>query len=193
MSELLREFPDPLTGEAGVKYHAQVHGTERPDGKWEGRIGFVPASGTVMMTARESLQSDQQDLRYWAMGLTQRFVETSLARIQARQWEEVAVDGETHRLEVTAADDRIAELLGTYALTSGVSRITPGNCRIAYESTSYTGSDRRQHTFELTVGDDPSACATFLCDVLGGSRLIVDDQPVAVEVGALTRALSRRQ
>ena len=66
----------------GTVYAARVMGARREDdGMWEGWIEFVPSDGTAALsTARETVQSNLQALRYWATGLEPTYLDGALAR-----------------------------------------------------------------------------------------------------------------
>lgn len=81
MAEVLVQFQEPLSGPGSTRYIARVCGRPAPDGGWEGWIEFVPDDGsTVLRSQRETRQSDRDALLYWATGLTQIYLEGSLAR-----------------------------------------------------------------------------------------------------------------
>lgn len=70
----------------GTRYHVHVYGEERPDGLWEGSLGFVPeGGGTMLHTGAETEQSSRADLEYWASGLTEVYLEGALARARGTQ------------------------------------------------------------------------------------------------------------
>jgi hypothetical protein len=81
MAEALVQFQEPLNASGSTFYTARVCGRPAPDGGWEGWIEFVPDDGsTVLRSQRETRQSDRDALLYWATGLTQIYLEGSLAR-----------------------------------------------------------------------------------------------------------------
>lgn len=81
MAEVLVQFQEPLSSPGGTFYTARVCGRAAPDGGWEGWIEFVPGDGSqVRRSQRETRQPDRDALLYWATGLTQVYLEGSLAR-----------------------------------------------------------------------------------------------------------------
>ena len=81
MAEVLVQFQEPVSAPGGIFYTARVCGRAAPDGGWEGWIEFVPSDGSpVLRSQRETRQSDRDALLYWATGLTQVYLEGSLAR-----------------------------------------------------------------------------------------------------------------
>jgi hypothetical protein len=81
MAEVLMQFQEPVSGPGGSFYTARVCGRPAPDGGWEGWIEFVPGDGSpALRSQRETRQHDRDSLLYWATGLTQIYLEGSLAR-----------------------------------------------------------------------------------------------------------------
>lgn len=85
MAEVLVQFQEPLSVPGGTFYTARVCGRAAPDGGWEGWIEFVPGDGSadgsqILRSQRETRQPDRNALLYWATGLTQVYLEGSLAR-----------------------------------------------------------------------------------------------------------------
>jgi hypothetical protein len=81
MAEVLVQFQEPLSVSGGTFYTARVCGRAASDGGWEGWIEFVPGDGSpVLRSQRETRQPDRDALLYWATGLTQVYLEGSLAR-----------------------------------------------------------------------------------------------------------------
>ena len=85
MAEVLLQFQEPLSVSGGTFYTAWVCGRAAPDGGWEGWIEFVPGDGSpdgrpILRSQRETRQPDRDALLYWATGLTQVYLEGSLAR-----------------------------------------------------------------------------------------------------------------
>lgn len=78
---VLVKFDDPVRGEDGRRYRAQVCGRQAADNMWEGWIEFEPEDGgTVLRTPRETTQPNRTDLEYWSTGLTEAYLEGALAR-----------------------------------------------------------------------------------------------------------------
>jgi hypothetical protein len=64
-----------------VDHEVQAWGIEREDGRWEGRLVFVPEDGgPVLCTERETTQSTLDALRYWASGLEPVYLEGAFDR-----------------------------------------------------------------------------------------------------------------
>ena len=92
MAEVLLEYPDLVTSDAGKNYTARACGAEGDGGKWQGWIEFVPlAEGAAIRSARETTQPNRQDTLYWATGLTPVYLEGALRRAQRPMVRPVAV------------------------------------------------------------------------------------------------------
>ena len=80
MAVLIHQLTTPLRlGE--IVYHARVWGAQRADALWEGWIEFISADGIVRLsTARETVQSSEDALAYWARGLEPVYLDGALAR-----------------------------------------------------------------------------------------------------------------
>jgi hypothetical protein len=86
MSEVLVQFDEPRCAPDGRSYIAQVCGRFATDGLWEAWIDFLPTDGgDTVCTPRETEQLSRGDLRYWAAGLTQAYLEEALDRALAPQ------------------------------------------------------------------------------------------------------------
>jgi hypothetical protein len=82
MPETVANFDTPVQDRFGERYVARACGRRRADGLWEGWIEFERLSGAdVLRTQRETTQSELEDLRYWASGLTPVYLEGALDRI----------------------------------------------------------------------------------------------------------------
>ena len=85
MAEVLIEYPTLLSSREGVRYRAWSCGRERQDGLWEGWIEFLPVEeGIPLRTGRETTQPNREDLRYWATGLTDPYLDGALERARTR-------------------------------------------------------------------------------------------------------------
>lgn len=83
MAEVLLEYPDAVTSDAGKNYTARACGSEMDDGMWQGWIEFVPlGAGEPIRSARETTQPNRQDTLYWATGLTPIYLQGALRRAQ---------------------------------------------------------------------------------------------------------------
>lgn len=83
MAELLVEFDTHIRGSDGCSWHPRVWGQIAEDSLWEGWIEFLPAGTNdreAIRTGRETEQPKRLDLRYWANGLTQVYLEGALER-----------------------------------------------------------------------------------------------------------------
>jgi len=81
MAQVLAQFTDGLTDDAGVSYRAHACGSAMPDGKWQGWIEFFPLDGAPpIRSGRETTQPNQVDTEYWATGLTAVYLEGALRR-----------------------------------------------------------------------------------------------------------------
>jgi hypothetical protein len=95
MGELVFAYETLLRGQDGRTYGVHAHGTERPDGMWEGWLQFVPDDGTApVRTERETTQPSRDTLVYWATGLTDPYLDGALLRV-LRGREEPVREGST--------------------------------------------------------------------------------------------------
>lgn len=84
MAEVLVQFDTTVSTRDGRAYRPRACGREAPDGRWEGWLEFVPLGAEApLRSGRESVQPNRDDLVYWAEGLTQVYIEGSLARALA--------------------------------------------------------------------------------------------------------------
>ena len=84
VTKLIREFPLRV-GSAAASYAPRAYGEKRSDGRWEGWLEFSDArTGEIILTGRETTQSDLLGLRYWASGLGRAFLEGALVRARRR-------------------------------------------------------------------------------------------------------------
>lgn len=85
MAEVLVEFDTTLLAADGREFRPRACGRVADDGLWEGWLEFVAveSGGDRARTARETEQPNRDDLRYWAEGLTQVYLEGALARALA--------------------------------------------------------------------------------------------------------------
>jgi hypothetical protein len=78
---LVHEFLEPFVASDGQQYVVRVYGQERSDGTWIGWLTFVGVDGqTIKRTARETTQSTQSHLAYWASGLQQSYLDGAFSR-----------------------------------------------------------------------------------------------------------------
>ena len=84
MAEVLVSFTAPTRARNGDLYWGRAMGRLAPDGMWEGWVEFARAGDDeTVNTGRETSQPTHADLRYWALGLTQTFLEGALNRAMA--------------------------------------------------------------------------------------------------------------
>jgi hypothetical protein len=80
----IHEFAEAVPGPDQTLYAARVYGQPREDGTWEGWLEFSnPLVGTLP-TDRETTQSNQGQLTYWATGLEPTYLEGALDRALRR-------------------------------------------------------------------------------------------------------------
>ena len=81
MAELIHQQVSPLVDAAGRAYAVAVYGQARADGTWIGWLTFVGADGqTIKRTPRETTQSSQDQLAYWASGLQPSYLDGAFRR-----------------------------------------------------------------------------------------------------------------
>ena len=79
--KLVHTFSEPFRGDDAATYLVRVVGQERSDGTWIGWLEFVADAGhTVRRTARETTQSSQEHLAYWATGVQPSYIEGAFSR-----------------------------------------------------------------------------------------------------------------
>jgi hypothetical protein len=86
MAEFVHRFKTPVTAADGRVYVAEAWGFPRDDGLWEGALLFQPDdNGPVLMTGRETTQSNFEALAYWASGLEAVYLEGALGRARPEE------------------------------------------------------------------------------------------------------------
>jgi hypothetical protein len=81
MAEVLVTFTTPTKASNGDLYHGRVLGRVATDGLWEGWLEFAMlGSDEVVLTERETGQPNRADLKYWAEGLSDAYLEGALNR-----------------------------------------------------------------------------------------------------------------
>ncbi|HEX6511772.1 MAG TPA: hypothetical protein VF157_05710 [Chloroflexota bacterium] len=84
MATVIRKLSIPVESENGARYRASVTGQQRGDGTWEGWLEFAPlGGGATLRTERETTQSNQEHLEYWASGLEPAYLEGAFRRAVA--------------------------------------------------------------------------------------------------------------
>lgn len=82
MPETVANYDTPVQDRFGVQYTAKACGRQRRDGLWEGWIEFENVSTSeTLRSQRETTQSELEDLRYWASGLSPVYLQGALDRI----------------------------------------------------------------------------------------------------------------
>lgn len=93
MAEVLVSFTAPTRAKSGDLYYGRVLGRLAHDGLWEGWLEFsLAGSDEIVLTERETEQPNRADLKYWAEGLSQTYLEGALDR--ALNPEPVVADAE---------------------------------------------------------------------------------------------------
>ena len=81
MADTFAQFDTPIINRRGHSYTSKACGREREDGLWEGWIEFTNTlSGDSYRSPRETTQPNSSDLKYWATGLTEVYLEGALTR-----------------------------------------------------------------------------------------------------------------
>jgi hypothetical protein len=210
VAEEFLEFENTVEDEHGLSHIAVVVGEQRDDGRWIGRIRFVPTDGSEPLeTDRETTQPDRDDLAYWATGLTYFYLEGALVRARRRAGAgsvrapaaPAAPTGRpttgpwTHhvpRLEVASMDPAIVErVLGARDARPGTARQVPGAGIIVYEGEG--GEDGASHMFAVQFGSRNAGAtlANWLWSRLHGLgvQVRVDGRIVDLTNDALNRAI----
>jgi hypothetical protein len=82
---LIGIVPDGFVGSDGARYMVRLYGDQRADGMWVGWIEFEATdSGVTLRTDRETTQSNQEQLSYWASGLQATYFEGAFSRARQR-------------------------------------------------------------------------------------------------------------
>jgi hypothetical protein len=78
---LVHRFVNSIRGEDGMLYTVHVYGQGRADGTWIGWLSFLSPTGQVVRrTGRETTQSSQDQVAYWATGLQPSYLEGAFRR-----------------------------------------------------------------------------------------------------------------
>jgi hypothetical protein len=78
---LIGIVPDGFVSSDGARYIVRLYGDQRADGTWIGWIEFEAMdSGVTLRTGRETTQSNQEQLTYWASGLEPTYFDGAFAR-----------------------------------------------------------------------------------------------------------------
>jgi hypothetical protein len=81
MAVTLWQFPTPVAAPDGGLYRARACGAVMDGGNWQGWIEFDPVDGgEPIRSPRETTQPNRADAEYWAIGLTQIYLEGALGR-----------------------------------------------------------------------------------------------------------------
>lgn len=82
MSEVLLEYPSPVSAADGRTFRARACASEMATGLWQGWIEFLPddPSELPVRSPRETTQPNRTDTHYWATGLTPVYLEGALRR-----------------------------------------------------------------------------------------------------------------
>lgn len=81
MAQLIHTFTTLVKDADGRVYLAEVWGSQRDDGLWDGWLQFIAAEdGAVLRTNRETTQTHVSALTYWATGLEPVYLEGALRR-----------------------------------------------------------------------------------------------------------------
>lgn len=84
MTRLVRDFRDRLVA-GDRRYRVRAYGEARPDRRWEGWLEFADAeTDDVILTGRETTQTDLLALRHWAAGLRPAYLEGAFDRARRR-------------------------------------------------------------------------------------------------------------
>jgi hypothetical protein len=85
VSEVLLEYPSPVTTADGRSFRARACAGEMTTGLWQGWIEFLPVdqSELPLRSPRETTQPNRTDTHYWATGLTPIYLEGALQRALA--------------------------------------------------------------------------------------------------------------
>ncbi len=213
MPEEILEFENTVEDESGLSHRAVVLAEERDDGRWIGRIRFIPADGTAPIeTERETTQPKRSFVVYWAGGLTYFYLEGALARARRRTAGDVATarkpgaagppsselapaqpSNDVPRLEVRALDPAIvATVMGVRDPQPGTARQVPDAGIIVYEGTG--GDDGASHLFAIQFGSTNAGAVliNWLWSRLhhAGATVRVGGRPVELTNDALKRALT---
>ena len=87
MAEVLVEFDTRIVGTDGTSWAACACGKLAADGLWDGWIELSSGDPSVkpLCTGRETRQVNRADLRHWAQGLTELYLEAALRRAMAQR------------------------------------------------------------------------------------------------------------
>lgn len=162
MAQLLLEYPDAVTSDAGKNYRARACGADRNDGKWEGWIEFIPADGgTPIRSSRETTQPNREDTVYWATGLTPVYLEGALRRTLRPVVRPVAARPEPPFFD-GPADPFVSNGHGTEAVLDPFSVYQKGEVLLRRQLSAFAGWHLVNiiRKYELS-GEDPARLSTL--------------------------------
>jgi hypothetical protein len=210
MTEDLLEFENTVEDEEGRSHVAVVLCEERDDGRWIGRVRFIPTDGSPPFeTDRETTQPRREFVHYWATGLTYFYLEGALHRARRRAERAKAAGAAEPRPaaappmteagptrvphpEVSSLSPRVAEeVMGAREPGPGTTREVPAAGVVVYEGIG--GSDGASHLFAVQFGSRNAGAtlANWLWSRLHGLgvEVRVDGRVVELTNDALKRAL----
>ena len=81
MAYLVHERDVHLVGADGQTYsRVRAYAREMPGGTWESWLELINDAGEIVTTDRETTQSTQEEVAYWATGLETAYLEGALRR-----------------------------------------------------------------------------------------------------------------
>jgi hypothetical protein len=161
VAEVLLEYPDALTSDAGKNYIARACGAEAAGGTWQGWIEFIPlGEGDPIRSARETTQPNRQDTLYWATGLTPIYLQGSLRRATRPTVRPVARQIAPPYFD-SPAQPFVAEGMGTEAVLDPFSVYLKGEALLRRQLAAFAGWHLVNiiRKYELNDGD-PAALAS---------------------------------
>jgi hypothetical protein len=87
MDALIHEFTGLAHDRDGHAYRSRACGRQRADGTWIGWLEFTPTGtgGLVRRSPRETTQPNRGALQYWALGLSEVYLDGALERASVRR------------------------------------------------------------------------------------------------------------
>jgi hypothetical protein len=178
MSELIQEYTAEVRDDSGRLYTARVRGETDSVGHWQGWIEFLPRDGgPALQTGRETTQSTQDHLRYWATGLSPDYLESALARANrthstspappppledptydAARIRDPQPDSAVVEMELETLDSAVPlRLMHKRELRAGNVRRVPGGGIIVYDGVEAAEGAPSRHRFLVQYGSENSA------------------------------------
>jgi hypothetical protein len=214
MRERVHERNVDLVAEDGTRYdRCYVHAEPQRGGTWAGRIEFQTADGAQsLLGPRETTQSNEEGVAYWATGLQPTYLEGALhrARRSLPDSEEADWDAEFEPPEPAAAAEPAVgvpvflrtsdpeapfRFMKTRTLVPGVRRYIHNGGVIIYQGADEPGANGTPVAYEFLVHFGSANAAAIMANRLWndlhgqGVLLEIDGRDTTIQNAAIKDAL----